>query len=203
MKITEILIASGNKGKVVEIADLLKKINISAISAADFDLEEPEETGDSFEKNSVLKARYYGDKTGLVSLADDSGLCIDFLGGKPGIHSARWAINEDGSKDFRSAFKKIRQELILKGIDLKNQIVKAHFVCNLTVYNPQSGQIKSFEGRVYGKISFPPKGLNGFGYDPIFIAIGSNQTFGEISPKDKDKISHRTKAFSSFVDFCK
>ncbi|MES2678125.1 MAG: RdgB/HAM1 family non-canonical purine NTP pyrophosphatase [Pseudomonadota bacterium] len=202
-KITEILIASGNKGKLVEIADLLNKIGIKAISAADFNLTEPEETGDSFEANSILKAKYYGDKTGLVALADDSGLCVDLLDGKPGIHSARWAVDEKtGEKNFDLAFEKIKQDLIFRGVDLQNQIIKAHFICNLTLYNPHSGEIKSFEGRVDGKITFPPRGNRGFGYDPIFIADNFDQTFGEILPQQKDKISHRTKAFQQLINYC-
>jgi XTP/dITP diphosphohydrolase len=203
-EIKEILIASGNKGKLIEIAQLLSEIDIKAISAADFDLNEPEETGSSFQENSLLKAKYYGDKTGLIALADDSGLCIDFLDGKPGIHSARLALADDGgTKDFGLAFQRIKQDLIAKRIDLENQIIKAHFVCNLTIYNPKDNKSKSFEGRVDGKLTFPPKGQNGFGYDPIFIADGMDKTFGEMLPAEKDKISHRTKAFSSFIDFHK
>ena len=198
-KITEILIASGNKGKLVEIAELLARIGIKAISVADFNLEEPEETGNSFEENSIIKAKYYGDKTGLVALADDSGLCIDFLDGQPGIHSARWAIDSLGNKNFDLAFERIAKELAIKNIDIKNQIIPAHFICNLTLYNPQSNNIKSFEGRVDGYLTLPPRGNNGFGFDPIFIANGFDKTFGEILPEEKDKISHRTKAFEKLL----
>jgi len=198
-EITEILIASGNKGKLVEIAELLETVNIKAISAADFDLEEPEETGISFEENSIIKAKYYGDKTGLISLADDSGLCIDLLDGKPGIHSARLAIDEKGNKNFDLAFQRIEQELIAKNINLKSQIIRAHFICNLTIHFPQTKKTKSFEGRVDGKLTFPPKGNKGFGYDPIFIADGFDKTFGEISAQDKEKISHRSKSFEKFI----
>lgn len=200
--IKEILIASGNKGKLKEIAQLLEKIGIKAISAADFNLSEPEENGDSFEENAIIKAKYYGEKTGLISLADDSGLCIDLLGGKPGIHSARLAIDENGNKNFDLAFQRIKQELIAKNIDLNTQIIKAHFICNLTLYFPQTKETKSFEGRVDGKLTFPPKGNKGFGYDPIFIANGFDKTFGEISPEEKDKISHRSKAFEKFIASC-
>jgi XTP/dITP diphosphohydrolase len=197
--ITKILIASGNKGKLVEIAELLQKVNIQAISAADFNLEEPEETGINFEENSIIKAKYYGDKTGLISLADDSGLCIDFLDGKPGIHSARLAVDENGNKNFDLAFQRIEQELIAKNVNLKTQIIHAHFICNLTIYFPQTKKTKSFEGRVDGKLTFPPKGSKGFGYDPIFIADGFDKTFGEMLAQDKDKISHRSKAFEKFI----
>jgi len=199
-KIKKILIASGNKGKLIEIANLLQEIGIKAISAADFHLEDPEETGNSFEENSVLKAKYYGDKTGLISLADDSGLCIDLLNGEPGIHSARWAVNnKTGEKNFDLAFEKIKQKLILLGVDFENHVIKSHFICNLTLYDPGNGEIKSFEGRVDGKITFPPRGKNGFGYDPIFISDRFDHTFGEILAEEKDKISHRTKAFDKFI----
>jgi XTP/dITP diphosphohydrolase len=206
-KITEILIASGNKGKLVEIADLLGAIGIKAISAADFNLAEPEENGNSFEENSIIKAKYYGDKTGLVALADDSGLCIDLLDGRPGIHSARWAIDDLGEKNFDLAFERIAQELTAKNVaqsvaqsvDLKNQIIPAHFICNLTLYFPQTKKTQSFEGRVDGRLAFPARGTNGFGFDPIFIADGFEQTFGEILPQEKDKISHRTKAFEKLI----
>ena len=235
-----ILIASGNKGKLVEIADLLSKVGIKAISAADFNLPEPEETGNSFEANSVIKAKYYGDKTGLIALADDSGLCIDLLNNKPGIHSARWAFDEKtNSKNFAFAFDKIKQELSAKNIDLENEKITAHFICNLTLYFPKNKEIipfpildqalnlglhkpilmgtqeqdqknliaspkttnivRSFEGRVDGRITFPSRGDNGFGYDPIFIADGCKKTFGEMLAKDKDKISHRTKAFDQLI----
>lgn len=198
-KITEILIASGNKGKLVEIAELLSKIGIKAISAADFNLEEPEETGNSFEENSIIKAKYYGDKTGLVALADDSGLCVDLLDGKPGIHSARWAIDDNGKKKFDLAFDRIKQELIAKNIDVKNQIIRANFICNLTLYFPQTQKTQSFEGRVDGQLTFPPRGTKGFGFDPIFIADGFDKTFGEMLVEDKDKISHRSAAFAKLI----
>ncbi len=198
-KITEILIASGNKGKLVEIAELLNSIGIKAISAADFNLVEPEETGNSFEENSIIKAKYYGDETGLVALADDSGLCVDLLDGQPGIHSARWAIDDQGKKNFDLAFEKIAKELAAKNIDVENQIITAHFICNLTLYFPQTKETQSFEGRIDGRLTFPPRGNNGFGFDPIFIANGFEQTFGEILAQEKDKISHRTQAFAKLI----
>lgn len=206
-KFDKILIASGNKGKLVEIANLLSAVDIKAILAADFDLEEPEETGNSFEENSIIKARYYGDKTGIVALADDSGLCIDLLDGKPGIHSARWAVDErTGEKNFQFAFERINRELISQGIDFQSRVesspIKAHFICNLTLYNPVDGEMKSFEGRVDGKIALPPIGVNGFGYDPIFIADNFDKTFGEILPEEKDRVSHRTKAFQQLIAYC-
>jgi XTP/dITP diphosphohydrolase len=195
-KIKEILIASGNKGKIKEISDLLKEVGIKAVSAAQFNLKEPEEDGISFEENSQIKARFYANKTGITSLADDSGLCIKALDNNPGIHSARWAIDENsGEKDFDLAFKRIETALIEKNITDNNKNHAAYFICNLSLFNPKEDKIISFEGRVDGNISFPAKGGNGFGYDPIFTATGMNKTFGEIKSEEKDLISHRTKAF--------
>jgi XTP/dITP diphosphohydrolase len=200
MKITEILIASGNKGKLAEIAILLNDIGIKAISAADFNLTEPEENGSTFIENSIIKAKFYGQKTGIIALADDSGLCIDALGGNPGIYSARWAKDsKSGKKNFNLAFDKIKSCLLEKNIDLKNDKIKAHFICNLSLYFPKTDQVESFEGRVDGILTFPQLGSNGFGYDPIFIASGFDKTFGEILPNVKDKISHRAKAFKKLA----
>lgn len=191
----KILIATNNKGKVSEIADLLTPFGIKTISAIDYKLEEPEENGNSFAENSIIKAKYYSSKTGEIALADDSGLCIDLLDGKPGIHSARWAIDENGKKDFLLAFEKIKEALIKKGIDPKSEKIHAHFVCNLSLFNPQTHEINSFEGKVFGHLTFPARGDKGFGYDPIFIPNGYDKTFGEMDYKDKEKISHRTQAF--------
>lgn len=196
---SEILIASNNKGKLVEIADLLKAVGIKAVSPEPFNIPEPEETGKTFEENAILKAKYYSEKTGLVSLADDSGLCIDALDGRPGIASARFAQDENGNKNFPLAFEKIQKELVSIGLDANQDVIKAHFICNLALFDPTTKQVKSFEGRVDGRIVFPARGDKGFGYDPIFIADGMNQTFGEILSTQKDKISHRTKAFEKLI----
>lgn len=196
--IKELLIASGNKGKVLEIAQLLQPLNINAISAAQFDLEEPEENGKNFEENSQIKAKYYGKKTNLVALSDDSGLCIEALEGEPGIASARFAIDENGEKNFPKAFEKIVTQLKEKNFNFDEKI-RAHFICNLTLFDPRSDFVISFEGRVDGNLIFPARGNKGFGYDPIFIKDGMNQTFGEIDPIEKDLISHRGLAFKKFV----
>lgn len=198
-KISKILIASNNKGKLIEISELLKDVGIQA-QLPDPNIIEPLETGKTFEENAILKAKYYSDKTKMISLADDSGLCIDALGGKPGINSARFAVDEkSGQKDFGLAFEKIRNEIVAKGINPQKDKITAHFICHLALYNPDTKEIKSFEGRVDGTLTFPPKGDNGFGYDPIFIANGMDKTFGEIMPIDKDKISHRSNAFKKLV----
>ncbi|NBV06439.1 MAG: RdgB/HAM1 family non-canonical purine NTP pyrophosphatase [Proteobacteria bacterium] len=194
---TEILIATNNRGKFVEISDLLKSINIKAVPTFDFNIEEPEETGLTFQENSLLKAKYYAKKTNLFSLADDSGLCIEALNNKPGIYSARFAKNSKGEVDFNFAFKKIIAEL--EKLNLKTS--SAHFICNLTLFDPKTDFQISFEGRVDGALTFPAQGNKGFGYDPIFIKNGMNQTFGEIDPQAKDQISHRGEAFKKMVEW--
>lgn len=189
----EILIATNNRGKFVEIAELLKSINIKAVPTFDLNIAEPEETGATFEENSLLKAKYYALKTNLFSLADDSGLCVEAMNGAPGIHSARFAKNAEGKNDFESAFEKIAAKIT------KND--RAYFVCNLTLFDPKTNFSISFEGRASGRIIFPPRGNKGFGYDPIFIKDGMSQTFGEIDPHLKDQISHRGEAFGMLIDW--
>ena len=193
---TQLLIATNNKGKFFEIESLLNQINIKAVPTFQFNIEEPEETGKTFAENSLLKARYYGSKTGLISLADDSGLCVDAINGEPGIYSARFAKNDRGENDFNFAFEKISAAI-------KNNNYAAHFICNLTIFDPKTNFEISFEGRVDGNLTFPALGDKGFGYDPIFIKNGMNQTFGEIDPKQKDQISHRADAFLKLVNWLK
>lgn len=189
----KLLLASGNSGKVKEITALLAPFAIEVISAKDYNLEEPEETGSTFIENAEIKARYYGAATGLPALADDSGLCVEALGGRPGIYSARWAGE---TKDFTLAAKKIESELG----ESKNR--DAYFACALSLYWPEDGHVESFEGTVHGALTFPGRGEKGFGYDPIFIAKGYNQTFAEISPEEKHKISHRADAFRKLIASC-
>jgi XTP/dITP diphosphohydrolase len=191
----KILIATNNKGKFVEIESLLKTIGIEAIPSFQFNLSEPEETEETFEKNSLLKAKYYAKKTGLISLADDSGLCVEAMNGAPGVHSARFALNEKGEKDFPSAFKKIEKET--------GGNSRAFFICNLSLFDPETNFEISFEGRIDGNLTFPARGNKGFGYDPIFIKDGMKQTMGEISPEEKEKISHRAKAFEKLTEWLK
>ena len=190
----QLLIATNNKGKFFEIESLLNQINIKAVPTFQFNIEEPEETGKTFAENSLLKARYYGYKTGLMALADDSGLCVDAINGEPGIYSARFAKNERGESDFNFAFEKISAAI-------KNNNYAAHFICNLALFDPKTNFEISFEGRVDGNLTFPALGNKGFGYDPIFIKNGMNQTFGEIDPEEKDQISHRADAFLKLVNW--
>lgn len=194
----KLLIASGNAGKVKEIKELLAEFPVEVLSAKAFDLPEPEETGATFVENARLKAQYYGMKTGLPALADDSGLVIDALDGAPGIYSARWAGPD---KDFTRAFDRIRQEIKQKfgdGAFSESAKLQAHFVCALSLRWPD-GQEETVEGKVFGTLTFLPRGIHGFGYDPIFIPQGSSETFGEMEPARKHAISHRADAFNKLV----
>lgn len=189
---TEIVIASHNPGKVREIRELLEPLGVVAIGAADAGLGEPEESGATFEANAILKARAAADESGRVALADDSGLCVDALGGAPGVFSARWA---GPNKDFRVAMARVERELDA----MKVRAPKAKFVCVLALADPQ-GEVKTFAGEVTGQLTFPPRGDKGFGYDPIFIADGMHETFGEIAPPTKHGMSHRARAFQKLIE---
>jgi XTP/dITP diphosphohydrolase len=207
----KLVIASHNAGKIREIAALLGPYGIEPISAADLDLPEPEETGNSFADNAELKARTAADLSGLPALSDDSGLCVDALDGKPGIHSARWAepstatpqLSPDGEpgeakveRDFGYGMQRIEEELQALGPDASRS---AHFVCALSVCWPEDGQCETFEGRVDGTLVWPPRGERGFGYDPMFQPVGYEQTFGEIDPTQKHAMSHRADAFHKLI----
>jgi XTP/dITP diphosphohydrolase len=189
----QLVIASHNEGKAREIADLLGPYGIEPVSAAELDLPEPEEIGNTFVDNADLKARLAADLSGLPALADDSGLCVDALEGRPGIFSARWA-GED--RDFGIAMERVHEALLAQGPEAGRN---ARFVCALAVAWPQDGQCESFEGRVDGLIVWPPRGDKGFGYDPIFQPIGHDLTFGEMDPEEKHRISHRADAFRKLV----
>ena len=188
----KLVIASHNQGKVREIADLLGPHGIVPVSAADLDLPEPDETGVTFVDNAELKARLAADLSGLPALADDSGLCVDALDGRPGIYSARWAGDD---KDFGVAMARVQDEMLAGDPEAGRN---AHFVCALSLCWPD-GTIESFEGRVDGVLVWPPRGDNGFGYDPMFQPIGYDQTFGEMDPAAKYAMSHRADAFRKLV----
>jgi XTP/dITP diphosphohydrolase len=177
-----------------EIAELLAPFRIETISAAALGLPEPEETGDTFEANAELKARAAAGASGLPAIADDSGLCVDALGGAPGIHSARRA---GPTKDFRAAMARVERELA--AVPLAERT--AHFICALSLAWPD-GHAETFLGRVDGQLVFPPRGKKGFGYDPIFIAVGEHQAFGEMDPAKKHAMSHRARAFAKLIAAC-
>jgi XTP/dITP diphosphohydrolase len=189
-KITKLLVGTNNKGKLKEIKDLLPN-NLEIYSPLDFKIKSPLENGKTFEENSLIKARYFSKKSKITSLSDDSGLEVDILNGKPGIHSARWG----GKKgDFKKAMNRVFKELDKKDKKWKQKKIKARFVCALTVYNSNKKLINSV-GKIEGWISPVMKGKNGFGYDPIFIPKGKKITFGEMKASEKYKIDHRFKAF--------
>ena len=186
-----LVVASHNQGKVREIAALLEPHGLEVRGAAELGLEEPEETGTTFAENAILKARAAAAAGGLAALADDSGLSVEALGGAPGIFSARWA---GPKKNFSLAMARVEREL--KALGAADR--KAKFVCALALALP-TGETELFEGEVHGHLTFPPRGRNGFGYDPIFVAEGMEQTFGEIDPALKHTISHRARAFEKFA----
>ena len=189
----KLVIASHNRGKVGEIAELLGPFGIKPVSAAELDLPEPEETGTTFADNAALKARLAADLAGLPALADDSGLCVEALDGRPGIHSARWAGEE---RNFGLAMERVHEELLARGPEAGRD---AHFVCALAVCWPEDGQCEIFEGRVDGLLAWPPRGTRGFGYDPVFVPDGHDITFGEMDPAAKHAMSHRADAFRKLV----
>lgn len=186
------MIASHNPGKAREIADLLAPFGVAVVSAATLGLPEPEETGTTFTANAELKARAAARGSGLPALADDSGLEVAALKGAPGIHSARWA---GPTKDFAAAMRKI--EDALQGHSDRT----ARFICALALAWPD-GHCEVFEGRVDGRLVWPPRGSRGFGYDPIFVPEGFDKTFGEMEPEAKHAISHRADAFRKLVAAC-
>ena len=191
-----LVIATHNDGKLREIRALLEPFGIECLSAAELDLPEPEEIGNSFADNADLKAREAADLSGLPALADDSGICIDALGGRPGIHTARWAEDAEGNRDWNRAMEHAWRELEAAGPDASRD---AHFACALSIAWPNDGQKESFEGRVDGTLVWPPRGDKGFGYDPMFVPAGYEQTFAEMDPEAKHRISHRARAFEKLV----
>ena len=194
-KIKEVLIGTNNGGKYKEICGLLPN-KVKKHSPKEFDILTPEETGKSFEENSLIKASYFAKKTNLICLSDDSGLEIDLLKGEPGIYSSRWSGKKN---NFNLAIKKIFDEMHNIKKDWKNDNA-AKFVCYMTLFWP-NGKSYSSKGIIKGKISTTKKGKNGFGYDPIFIQDGYNQTFGEMKSKLKMTIDHRFKAFLKIKNF--
>ena len=194
-KIKEILVGTNNKGKYREICSLLPN-ELKKYSPKEFNIPSPKETGKSFEENSFIKASYFSKKTNLICLSDDSGLEIDLLKSEPGIYSSRWSGEKN---DFDLAIKKVFEKMGNIKKDWKNDNT-ARFICCMTLLWPD-GKNYSSKGVVKGKISTEKKGKNGFGYDPIFIPDGYNQTFGEMESKLKMSIDHRFKAYLKIKKF--
>jgi XTP/dITP diphosphohydrolase len=186
-----LVIASHNEGKVREIAELFAPFGIECISARNLDLAEPEETGATFAANAELKAVAAAKAAGMLALADDSGLEVAALDGAPGIHSARWGGRE---RDFGVAMQRVHRELEVKGVTAP----RANFICALALASPEGGA-QAFEGKVHGTLVWPPRGTKGFGYDPIFVPEGYNDTFGEMERELKNRLSHRMRAFEQLM----
>jgi XTP/dITP diphosphohydrolase len=199
----KIVAATHNKGKLAEIHDLVDPCGLEVASASSLGLPEPEETGDTFVANALIKALAATAGSGLPALSDDSGICVEGLDGAPGIYSARWA-GKGG--DFVPAMARIREELQARGVPLP---WRAHFVSALAVAWPD-GHVETFEGRVDGELTFPPRGAAGFGYDPIFVPDGHSRSFGEMTATEKHglpadgslALSHRARAFQKLARAC-
>lgn len=190
----KLVIASHNEGKVREIRALLEPFGLEVVSAKELDLPEPVENGTTFFANAELKARSAADLSGLPALSDDSGLCVEALNGDPGVYTADWAETPTG-RDWNLAMRKVEDALALKGPGASRS---AHFVCVLALAWPD-GHVEWFEGRAEGSLTWPPRGEVGFGYDPMFVPLGGEQTYAEIDPAHKHEISHRADAFRKLV----
>jgi XTP/dITP diphosphohydrolase len=194
----KLVVASHNAGKIREITALLGPYGIEPISAAALDLPEPEETGTTFAANALLKAVSSCDLSGLAALADDSGICVEALGGEPGVYTADWAETEghgQAGRDWMLAMSRVEDRLNALGKEVSR---KAYFACTLAIAWPD-GSDAIFEGRVEGTLIWPPRGDRGFGYDPMFVPDGFTKTFGEMEPDAKHRISHRADAFAKLV----
>ncbi|MEF0940097.1 RdgB/HAM1 family non-canonical purine NTP pyrophosphatase [Rhizobium sp. BR 362] len=203
-----IVVASHNAGKIQEIRDLIGPLGFTAKSAADLNFIEPDETGTTFEENAAIKALASAHASGLPALSDDSGLVIDALGGDPGVYTANWAEKPDGTRDFAMAMQKVEAALEKAGASSPESRT-ARFVSVLCLAWPD-GHTELFRGEVEGTVVWPPRGTQGFGYDPIFQPEGYDTTFGEMSADqkhgwkhgDSHALSHRARAFKVFVETC-
>ncbi|TCU18101.1 RdgB/HAM1 family non-canonical purine NTP pyrophosphatase [Rhizobium sullae] len=203
-----IVVASHNAGKIREIQDLIGPLGFTAKSAADLNFVEPDETGTTFEENATIKALASAKAAGMPALSDDSGLVIDALGGDPGVYTANWAEKPDGTRDFAMAMEKVQNALEKAGA-VKQEQRTARFVSVLCLAWPD-GHTELFRGEVEGTVVWPPRGTQGFGYDPVFQPEGYGITFGEMSAEEKhgwnigkpQALSHRARAFKLFVETC-
>lgn len=194
-----LVIATHNAGKLKEISALLAPYGVDCISAGALGLPEPAETGTTFIENALIKARAAAEASGIVALADDSGLSVDALGGRPGVYSADWAERQwfegPAGRDWFLAMGKVEGLLAEQGHAADRS---AHFSCVLALAWPD-GETAIYEGKVHGAITWPPRGAKGFGYDPIFVPQGDSRTFAEFEPEEKHRISHRADAFAKLV----
>lgn len=197
MKITKLVVASHNQGKINEIKQMLQPFQVEVVSARELNLPDVEETGTTFAENAALKAEQLSELSGLPCLADDSGLCVDALGGRPGVYSARYAEVETPEgirRDFDKAMERLIDELRQSG----NDDWRAHFSCVLALKIP-GGECRFFEGRVDGKIVAERSGSGGFGFDPIFLPEGFDKTFANFNAEEKSRVSHRGRAFAKLI----
>lgn len=197
-----LVLASHNKGKLVEFQELFEPFGLEIVSAAELDLPEPEETGTTFAENARIKAHAAAQASGMLALSDDSGLCVDALGGDPGVYTANWAGPD---KDFGHGMKRVEDALQAANATSPSQR-QAHFMATLCLAHPD-GRDVLFEGRVDGTIVWPPRGERGHGFDPVFMPAGYDITFGQMASEAKHSwapgeqgLSHRARAFSKFVE---
>lgn len=193
----QLVIASHNAGKVREIGELLAPFGVRVASAGELGLDEPEETEETFAGNARIKAHAAARATGLPSLADDSGISVEALGGAPGVHTADWAETPNG-RDFAMAMERLWSECEAQKVPEPR---RAFFSCTLCLAWPD-GHDEVFAGEVHGALTWPMRGTRGFGYDPMFIPDGEAETFGEMEPERKHAMSHRARAFALLVDAC-
>ena len=195
----KLVIATHNAGKLKEIAALMAPYGVDCISAGSLGLPEPAETGKTFIENALLKARAAAEASGLTALADDSGLSVAALDGRPGVYTADWAERQwfegEPGRDWFMAMGKVEGLLQAKGGDVARD---AWFSCTLALAWPD-GEHTVYEGRADGTLTWPPRGTLGFGYDPMFVPAGRQQTFAELDPEEKHRISHRADAFAKLV----
>jgi XTP/dITP diphosphohydrolase len=200
-----IVVASHNKGKLAEIADLIAPFGFEAKSAAEYGLPEPDETGTTFEENAYIKAHAAAVATGLPALSDDSGLMVDALGGDPGVYTANWAELADGTRDLQVAMERTQKLLNQKNAHSHDDR-QGKFVSVICVAWPD-GHAEYFRGEAQGTLVWPPRGTSGFGYDPMFQPAGHERTFGEMTAEEKhgwkpgqdEALSHRARAFQLFA----
>lgn len=195
----KLVIATHNAGKLKEISALLARYGLECVSAGALGLPEPAETGTTFVENALIKARAAAEKSGLPALADDSGLSVAALGGRPGVYTADWAERQwfegEPGRDWYMAMGKVEGMLQARGPETPRE---AWFSCVLALAWPE-GEQAVYEGRADGTLTWPPRGTRGFGYDPVFVPQGHDLTFGELDPEEKHRISHRAYAFAKLV----
>lgn len=193
----KLLLATHNAGKLAEVREILAPFDVTVVGAAEMNLPEPEETESTFVGNARIKAHAAARATGLPALADDSGIAIDALDGAPGVYTADWAETPNG-RDFVMAMERAHQELEAKGAPHPRT---AQFCCTLVLAWPD-GEDAVFEGVMPGHVTWPMRGRQGHGYDPIFVPDGYDVTFAEMDPAEKNRISHRARAIAAFTDAC-